>query len=98
MSVVKYTVKDRVAYIVMNGPEKRNAINVEVRDRLFQIFDDVRDNPNVWLAVLTGEGGVFSTGHDLVEMAAGGAHGRPTVELYQVIEEIWKPTIAVIDG
>jgi len=98
MAVVKYQVKDRVAYIVLNRPEKRNAINVEMRDRLFEIFDDVRDNPDIWVAVLAGEGGVFSTGHDLVEMAAGGGHGRPTVELYQVIEEIWKPTIAAIDG
>jgi E-phenylitaconyl-CoA hydratase len=98
MSVVKYAIRERVAYIVLNRPEKRNAINVEMKDRLFEIFDDVRDNPDVWVAILTGEGGVFSTGHDLVEMAGGGAHGRPTVELYQVIEEIWKPTIAVIDG
>lgn len=98
MSVVKYTIKDRVAYIVLNRPEKRNAINVEMKDRLFEIFDDVRDNPDVWVAVLAGEGGVFSTGHDLIEMAGGDAHGRPPVELYQVIEEIWKPTIAAIDG
>jgi E-phenylitaconyl-CoA hydratase len=98
MSVVQYLVKDRVAYITLNRPEKRNAINEDMRDRLFDIFDDVRDNPEVWVAVLAGERGVFSTGHDLVEIAAGGAHGRPSVELYQVIEEIWKPIIAAIDG
>jgi enoyl-CoA hydratase/carnithine racemase len=98
MSTVTYTVRERVAYIVLNRPEKRNAVNAEMRDRLFEIFDDVRDNPEVWVAVLTGEGGVFSTGHDLVEMAAGDAHGRPAVELYQIIEETWKPFIAAIDG
>lgn len=98
MSVVKYEVKDRVAYITLNRPEKLNAINVEMKDRLFDVFTDVRDNPDVWIAVLTGEGRAFSTGHDLVEMAGGSAHGRPTTELYQFIEEIWKPTIAAING
>jgi enoyl-CoA hydratase len=54
--------------------------------------------PDVWVAVLAGEGGVFSTGHDLVEMAGREWQGGPTVELHQVIGEIWKPTIAVIAG
>ncbi len=98
MSVLRYQVRDRVAYITMNRPEKLNAINVELKDCLFDAFTDVRDNPDVWIAVLTGEGRAFSTGHDLVEMAGGGAHGRPTVELYQFIEELWKPTVAAING
>jgi E-phenylitaconyl-CoA hydratase len=98
MSVLRYEIKDRVAYITLNRPEKLNSINVELKDRLFDAFTDVRDNPDVWMAVLTGEGRAFSTGHDLVEMAGGGAHGRPTVELYQFIEELWKPTVAAING
>jgi hypothetical protein len=40
-----------------------------MRDRLFEIFDDVRDNPDLWVAVLTGEGGVDSPDYDLLEMA-----------------------------
>lgn len=98
MSVLRYEISDRVAYITMSRPEKLNAINEELKNRLFDAFADVRDNPDVWAAVLTGEGRAFSTGHDLVEMAAGSAHGRPTVELYQFIEELWKPTIAAING
>ena len=96
MDVVRYEVRDRVAYITMNRPAKLNAINTEMKDALFDAFAEVRDDPEVWLAVLTGEGRAFSTGHDLVDSSHG--HGRPVTELYQCIEELWKPSIAAING
>ena len=97
-NVVLYEVRDRVAYVTLNRPEKLNAINGEVRDLLFDAFLDVRDNDEVWAVLFTGNGRAFSTGHDLVEMAAGRAKGRPTVDLYQFIQELVKPTIVAING
>ncbi|RMF87988.1 MAG: enoyl-CoA hydratase/isomerase family protein [Nitrospinota bacterium] len=99
MSVVKYTIQDHVAYITLNRPEKLNAITREMTEKLYQAFSDVRENDEVWAAIITGEGRSFSTGHDLQEVAdiAPGTPGSTTA-LYQCIQEIWKPTIAAING
>jgi enoyl-CoA hydratase/carnithine racemase len=96
MAIVRYEMKDRVTYVTLNRPEKLNAINDEMKDALFETFAVIRDDSEVWIVVLSGEGRAFSTGHDLVASSHG--HGRPVTELYQVIEELWKPTIAAING
>lgn len=99
MSTVVYEVRDHIAYVTLNRPEQRNAINTEMREELFDAFTDVRDNPEVWVAVITGAGNAFSTGHDLKEMGTG---KRPTTrttdELYVFQSTIWKPFIAAING
>ena len=98
MSTVEYHIKDRIGYITLNRPEKLNAINVEMRQELGAIFDDVRDNPDVWLAIITGKGRAFCTGHDLSDMAEG-AHVKPTSdELYLMESRIWKPFLAAVNG
>jgi len=58
MSLVLYELRDHISYITLNRPEKLNAIDPEMRD-----------NPDVWLAIITGQGTAFCTGHDLVAMA-----------------------------
>jgi len=98
MSTVIYEVKEHVAYITLNRPEQRNAINSEMRETLFDLFTDVRDNPEVWLAVVTGAGESFSTGHDLKEMGTAHASVRTTDELYVLQTNIWKPFIAAVNG
>lgn len=99
MSTVLYEVKDKVAYITMNRPEKLNAINKEMRSELFQAFADVKDNPDVWVAIITGAGRAFTVGHDLLEM--GGeeeARGASTDDLYLLQFTTFKPIIAAING
>jgi enoyl-CoA hydratase/carnithine racemase len=99
MSVVLYQVRDRVATIQLNRPDKLNAINAQMREELFGAFEDVERNPDVWVAIITGNSKVFSVGHDLVQMAAGGVPGtRTTDELYEYQLSIYKPIIAAIDG
>lgn len=95
MEFVRYSVADRVAQIVLDRPAKRNAINRRMRAELFDVFQDVRDNDDVWVAVISGAGGVFSSGHDLSESLA----GSPTVDdLYVLQAEQPKPLIAAISG
>ena len=98
MSTVDYEVKNKIGYITLSRPDKLNAINVEMRQELGAIFDDVRDNPDVWLAIITGKGRAFCTGHDLTDMAEG-AHVKPTSdELYLMESRIWKPILAAVNG
>ena len=54
---VIYEVKEGIAYITLNRPEKLNAINPEMRELLWDAFQDVKDNPEVRCAIVTGSGG-----------------------------------------
>ena len=96
---VIYEIKEGIAYITLNRPEKLNAIDPPMRQQLWDAFQDVDNNPNVRCAIVTGAGRAFSTGHDLVAMAAGGANEGPsTGDLYVVQSNIWKPIISAING
>ena len=102
--VVLYEKRDRKAYITLNRPEAMNALSMHLREGLRAAFEDVRDDPEVLVAIVTGAGGrAFSAGIDLKERAVqdrsggvpstlGGWDGRLT-EL-----GVWKPIIAAIDG
>jgi enoyl-CoA hydratase/carnithine racemase len=96
---VLYEIKEGIAYITLNRPEKLNAINPEMRQMLWDSFQDVKNNPEVRCAIVTGKGRAFSTGHDLVAMAGARAkEGPSTGDLYVVQANIWKPIIAAING
>jgi len=70
-----------------------------MRQQLWDAFQDVDKNSTVRCAIVTGAGRAFSTGHDLVAMASGGANEGPsTGDLYVVQSNIWKPIIAAING
>jgi enoyl-CoA hydratase len=92
---VRYDIDGRVARVVLDRPAKRNAINRQMRAELFAAFEDVRDNQDVLVAVITGAGGIFSSGHDLSESL----EGSPTVDdLYALQAGLRTPLIAAIAG
>ena len=96
---VIYEVKESIAYITLNRPEKLNAINPEMRELLWEAFQDVGNNDEVRCAIVTGSGRAFSTGHDLVAMASARANEGPTTgDLYVEQSKIWKPIISAING
>ena len=96
---VIYEVKEGIAYITLNRPEKLNAINPEMRELLWDAFQDVRNSDEVRCAIVTGAGRAFSTGHDLVAMASARANEGPTTgDLYVEQSKIWKPIISAING
>lgn len=100
MGTLNFEVRDRTAWIVMNRPEKLNAIDTVLREELFQAFEEVDRNPEIWLAIVTGTGRAFSVGHDLVQMGGGvkSAPGRTTDDLYIYQRRIYKPFIAAVNG
>ena len=103
--VVRYEKKDRRAYITLNRPDAMNALNNEVREGIRAALEDLRDDDDILLGVLTGEGGrAFSAGIDLKERAQNDAAGRQ-MELGRNTWDgrwtelgVWKPMIAAIDG
>ncbi len=98
MGEVLYEVRDRVGYITLNRPEQRNAINKDMAEGIFKALDDVKNNPDVWVCLITGNGRDFSTGHDLTWANPEIGSGRSTEDLYEYLVTIWKPTVAAING
>jgi enoyl-CoA hydratase/carnithine racemase len=103
MSIV--TTEDRGAarHIVLNRPEKRNAMNQELLRALAVALRGAGDDESVHCVVLRGEGPVFSAGVDLAELAS--FAGEPNVlrpfrntflECPNLCEAMLKPVICQI--
>ncbi len=100
-----FETKGRLAYITINRPERRNAIDPDTSQELLDAFTAFRDDDGLWAAILTGAGDqAFSAGADLVAMAqamAGGASPLAMNVPFAGITrgfECWKPIIAAING
>ncbi len=104
MSKVLYEVRDRVARITINRPEAMNAMDAEVYAELSKAWTDVRDNPEVWVAIVTGAGEkAFTAGADLKSLIPQ-KRGKADFWLTQknmILNrglEVWKPVIAAVNG
>ena len=69
---VLYEVEERIAFITLNRPQARNAVNGAVATAMNDIMHRFESDPEVWVAILTGAGNrAFSAGADLKAMASG---------------------------
>jgi enoyl-CoA hydratase/carnithine racemase len=106
---VLFEVKDRVATITLNRPERLNAINKELRDELREAWMRVKSDTDIWCAIVTGAGRGFSTGADVEKLASGGLEKRDRWNELSIHERIkvmpfprrllvHKPVIAAVNG
>jgi len=65
MSKVLYEKRDRIAYVTINRPEARNAVDPDVHRLMIETWADFRDDDSVDVAILTGAGEAFCAGADL---------------------------------
>ena len=101
--VVLLEQRGRVALVTMNRPEKRNALDGQMRCAFLGVMDRVRRDANTRAVVLTGAGDkAFVAGADIGEF-----EGRSPVDQYRImrlptifeaIERSPKPVIAAING
>ena len=62
---VLYEKRGEVAYITLNRPEVKNAIDIESHELMCDMWRDFRDDPALRVAVITGTGDAFTAGADL---------------------------------
>ena len=55
--------EDHVLVLTMNRPEARNALSLDMLDRMSNAWDEINENPEIRVAVLTGAGGNFCAAH-----------------------------------
>ncbi len=65
MIIVEKNPEDHVATIIMNRPEKLNAINDLMMDELMAALDEIELDSSQWVVILKGAGKSFSVGQDL---------------------------------
>jgi enoyl-CoA hydratase/carnithine racemase len=99
-----FEVRDRVAYLTFNRPEAMNAMDPETYQQLSDAWIEVRDNPDIWCAIITGAGDrAFTAGADLKKTIP----RQPELwEFWQTQSEqilnrgleVWKPVVAAVNG
>lgn len=103
MSIVYTEDHGPVRHVVLNRPEKRNAMSQELLRALGAALREAAADESVRCVVLRGEGKVFSAGVDLVELAAASGtpgHLRPFRQVFldcpNLCEEMAKPVVCQI--
>jgi enoyl-CoA hydratase/carnithine racemase len=94
-------------YIVLNRPEKLNAINYELLNELGEALNEINEMSDVRVVILKGAGRAFSSGTDLQSLGGGEIdrtrqgfryHLTLMQGIYNRIEVLEKPVIAQIHG
>ncbi len=108
---VLYEERGHIRIITINRPDRMNAINPETSVELHHAWTRFKEDAEAWVAILTGAGDrAFSAGNDLVASARAGRSQAPAPTPEQQARlrapfggntrglELWKPTIAAING
>lgn len=104
MSSIIFEIKNSVAYIILNRPEKFNAFNREMSLLLQKVLDDCATDNCVRAIYLTGNGRAFSAGQDLTELNGIGSPSLETIlsehynPIVSRIRAIQKPIVCAVNG
>lgn len=105
-NLVQYEVKDRVGYITLNRPEKRNALSYEMVSEIKLAFMNAESDKDCKVVVIKGSGEAFCAGADLAYLQQlqtntfdeNLADSRHLMELFQFIYHSNKVVISQING
>ncbi len=99
-----FEVRDRIAVITINRPDKLNALNAEAKRELSQVLETVRTDRGIDVLILTGAGDkAFVAGTDIGELTeltkeSGTVFASDGQAVFNMIENLGKPVIAAVNG
>lgn len=103
---IQLTIENQVAWVTLNRPDARNAVNDEMREELLGVLTDARTNADIRALVLTGAGKGFCTGADLSRRGSGPSGPGAAREMMRTrsqrlirsLLELEKPIVAAVNG
>jgi trans-feruloyl-CoA hydratase/vanillin synthase len=105
---VRVSLDERIAWVELNRPEKRNAMNPKLNSEMIEVLEVLDADDDAGVLVLTGAGDSFSAGMDLKEyfrdIDAAPAHVQRKVRRdngdwqIRMLRAYAKPTIAMVNG
>ena len=104
MSSILFEIKDGIAYITLNRPEKFNAFNREMALLMQEKLDECKESKEVRCVYITGAGKAFCAGQDLDEVVDPkgpkvvnilAEHYNPIISRIRYLD---KPVMAAING
>lgn len=99
-----YSLDGRVAIVTINRPDKLNALNVQAKAELRDLFAQIKTDTAVDVVVLTAAGEkAFVAGTDIQELTVlnselGKEFSAKGQEVFDLIENLGKPVIAAVNG
>lgn len=93
--------ENRLTIVTMNRPDVMNALHPPANFELAKIFDQFAQDPEQWVAIITGAGDrAFSAGNDLKYQAAGNPITVPPTGFAGLTSrfDLNKPVIAAVNG
>lgn len=104
--MISYTVKDNIGILKLNRPEKRNALHPELVRQVKEKMNEIRDDNNIKVLIITGEGKAFCAGADLSYLnelrefssIENERDSEDLAEMFLMIYKFPKPTIAAVNG
>jgi len=103
MSIL-FEIKNNIAFITLNRPEKFNSFNREMALNLQQRLKEVDSNKQVRCVYLTGAGKSFCAGQDLAEVVDVNGPGMDKIlvehfnPIIKLIRNLNKPVVAAVNG
>lgn len=92
-------VADRVATVTLNDPDRRNALDLDLCDRMVAVFDELEASEDVGAVVVTGAPPAFCAGADLSHLGDAAEEGlRAVYEGFLRVGRSPLPTIAAVNG
>lgn len=106
MAELNYEVQRSVAYLELNRPDRRNALNQDLVRDLRDALDRAQEDKSVRVIVLTGAGSAFSSGADLKELQAmqsasiqdNRRDSAALAAMFKKLVSISKPVVARVNG
>ncbi len=101
--LTSYEVRDGIAVLTLNNPRRRNALSLAMMDELLCHLETAKSSAGVRVVVIRAVGPVFSSGHDLRELAEGDVEDQTILfarctELMEAVRLLPKPVIAQVQG
>ncbi len=100
MSNLSTTLTDGVLHVVLDRPERKNALTGAMYQSLCEAIDRASADPAVRVLLLSGAGGVFTAGNDLDDFVNNppGDLAAPVFQFMLKLAAFAKPVVAAVEG